>query len=63
MLGKGAGLAGARSGLWAEFARLIGELRPSYAIVENVSALCARGLGTVLGDLATLGYARYAGVA
>jgi len=54
--GKGAGLAGERSGLWVEFARLIGELRPRYAIVENVSALCFRGLGAVLGDLAAVGY-------
>ena len=54
--GKGAGLEGARSGLWREFARLIGELRPAYVIVENVSALLARGLGDILGDLAALGY-------
>jgi len=54
--GKGAGLAGARSGLWYEFARIIGELRPSYVIVENVAALLARGMGTVLGDLSSLGY-------
>jgi DNA (cytosine-5)-methyltransferase 1 len=54
--GKGAGLAGERSGLWSEFARLIGELRPQYAIVENVSALLSRGLADVLGDLATLGF-------
>jgi DNA (cytosine-5)-methyltransferase 1 len=54
--GKGAGMAGERSGLWSEFARLIGELRPRYAIVENVSALLSRGLADVLGDLATLGY-------
>ena len=54
--GRGAGLAGERSGLWSEFARLIGEIRPSYAIVENVAALLGRGLGTVLGDLAALGY-------
>jgi DNA (cytosine-5)-methyltransferase 1 len=54
--GKGAGLAGERSGLWSEIARLVGELRPSYVIVENVSALLGRGLGTVLGDLAALGY-------
>lgn len=54
--GKGAGLAGERSGLWSEFARLIGELRPRYAIVENVSALLGRGLGTVLGDLSSIGY-------
>jgi DNA (cytosine-5)-methyltransferase 1 len=54
--GAGAGLAGARSGLWSEYARLIGELRPRYVVVENVSALLARGLGVVLGDLAALGY-------
>ena len=54
--GKGAGMAGARSGLWSEFARLIGEIQPRYAIVENVAALLNRGMGTVLGDLAALGY-------
>lgn len=54
--GKGAGLAGDRSGLWSEIARLVGELRPRYVIVENVSALLGRGLGTVLGDLASIGY-------
>ena len=54
--GKGAGLAGERSGLWAEYARLVGELRPQFVIVENVSALLHRGLGDVLGDLAALGY-------
>jgi DNA (cytosine-5)-methyltransferase 1 len=54
--GAGAGLAGARSGLWSEYARLVGELGPRYVVVENVSALLARGLGTVLADLAALGY-------
>lgn len=54
--GKGAGLAGERSGLWSEYSRLIGELRPRYAIVENVAALLGRGMDTVLGDLASLGY-------
>lgn len=54
--GAGAGLAGERSGLWVEFARIIGELRPQYAIVENVSALLGRGHGEVLGDLAEIGY-------
>jgi DNA (cytosine-5)-methyltransferase 1 len=53
---NGPGIDGARSGLWSEYARLIGELRPRYVIVENVAALLARGLGRVLGDLATLGY-------
>jgi DNA (cytosine-5)-methyltransferase 1 len=51
-----AGLDGARSGLWFEYARLIGELRPQLVFVENVSALLGRGLSRVLGSLATLGY-------
>jgi DNA (cytosine-5)-methyltransferase 1 len=54
--GLGAGLDGARSGLWSEYARVVGELRPRYVVVENVAALLARGLGRVLGDLAALGY-------
>jgi len=54
--GKGAGLAGERSGLWREYARLIGDIRPRFVIVENVAALLSQGLGDVLGDLAALGY-------
>jgi len=54
--GKGAGLAGERSGLWYEYARLVGELRPRYAIMENVGALAFRGLDSVLGSLTALGY-------
>ena len=54
--GAGAGLAGERSGLWREYSRLIGELRPRFVIVENVSALLSQGIGTVLGDMAALGY-------
>ena len=54
--GKGAGIDGARSGLWSEYARIIGEVRPRYVIVENVAALLGRGLERVLGDLAALGY-------
>ncbi len=54
--GKGAGIAGERSGLWRDYARLVGELRPRHVIVENVSALLARGIGDVLGDLAEIGY-------
>jgi DNA (cytosine-5)-methyltransferase 1 len=54
--GKGTGLEGARSGLWFEYARLISELRPRFAIVENVGALTIRGLDSVLGSLAEIGY-------
>lgn len=54
--GYGAGLEGDRSGLWYQFARLIGELGPDLAIVENVSALLDRGMGAVLGTLSDLRY-------
>jgi DNA (cytosine-5)-methyltransferase 1 len=54
--GKGAGITGERSGLWREFARIICEVRPRYVLVENSPALTARGLGTVLGDLAEMGF-------
>lgn len=54
--GKGAGLDGARSGLWAEFARIIREIRPRHVFVENSPMLTSRGLGRVLGDLAAMGY-------
>jgi DNA (cytosine-5)-methyltransferase 1 len=54
--GRGAGLEGARSGLWYEFHRLIKEIRPRYAIIENVSALRSRGLDKILGSLAEIGY-------
>ena len=54
--GTGEGLDGERSGLWADFGRLIGEIRPDYAIIENVTALLVRGLDRILGDLAALGY-------
>ena len=49
--GRGAGLAGERSGLWREYFRLVGELRPRVVIVENVAALLGRGIGDVLGVL------------
>ena len=53
--GKGAGIEGERSGLWKEMARIIREVRPRFAFVENSPALTFRGLGTVLGDLAEMG--------
>jgi len=56
LAGKGAGLAGERSGLWFEYAKAIETLRPRYVLIENVSALRSRGLDQVLGSLAALGY-------
>lgn len=54
--GVGAGLSGARSGLYREVIRGIRVVRPLRAVLENVAALLSRGLGTVLGDLAEIGY-------
>jgi len=60
--GKGAGLKGARSGLWGEMARIIGEVRPRYAFIENSPMLIIRGLDRVLCDLAEMGYSAKWGV-
>jgi DNA (cytosine-5)-methyltransferase 1 len=54
--GKGEGLDGERSGLWWEFHRLINELRPRVAVMENVSAIYVRGLSAVVGSLSQIGY-------
>ena len=54
--GKGAGIDGERSGMWREMARVIREVRPRFVFVENSPMLTSRGLGTVLGDLAELGF-------
>ena len=53
--GKGAGIDGARSGLWWEMLRVIREARPRYVFLENVPAITGRGLDRVLGSLADLG--------
>lgn len=50
------GLDGERSGLWSEFARIVGELRPRVVFVENSPALTVRGLYRILGDLTTLDF-------
>ena len=54
--GKGAGIDGDRSGLWSELCRIISEVRPRYALIENVPMLIHRGLERVLCDLAEIGY-------
>lgn len=54
--GSGAGIDGARSGLWSEMARIIREVGPRHVLVENSPMLTSRGLGRVLGDLASMGY-------
>ena len=54
--GKGAGIEGERSGMWKEMARVIREVQPSYAFVENSPMLTVRGLNRVLCDLASMGF-------
>ena len=54
--GGGAGIDGARSGMWKEMARIIGEVRPKFVFVENSPMLTSRGLGTVLADLSKMGF-------
>lgn len=53
-----------RSGLWTEYARLIGEIKPRWVVAENVRGLLSNDadgnsggtFGIVLRDLADLGY-------
>ena len=55
--GKQAGVGPeTRSGLYREVLRIAGVVRPRYLFLENVAAIVANGLGTVLADLAALGY-------
>lgn len=55
--GKGAGLSGARSGLWFEMARIIGQLSPSWVVVENPASGATRWVDAVRSNLEQLGYA------
>jgi len=58
--GKRAGLAGERSGLWFEFARIIDELEPSWVVIENVPGLLSsdkgRDFAIIIQWLAQRGY-------
>jgi DNA (cytosine-5)-methyltransferase 1 len=59
--GKRAGLGGDRSGLWFEFHRVLSELRPRWAVIENVPGLLSsnqgRDFAVVLDGLDDLGFA------
>ena len=54
--GYGVGIEGDRSGLWSEMLRIISEIRPKFALIENVSAITFRGGTRVISDLAKIGY-------
>ena len=54
--GKLEGITGERSGLWSNFFNVVCRLRPRIILVENTPGLLDGPLGTVLGDLASIGY-------
>ena len=54
--GPGKGIVGERSSLWSEYARIIEDVQPTWAIIENVSALRSKGLTLVLQNLSEIGY-------
>jgi DNA (cytosine-5)-methyltransferase 1 len=54
--GKGAGLAGKRSGLFTEIIRIAQEASPTFIFLENVPAIRTRGSLQVQEALASIGY-------
>lgn len=54
--GKRAGLAGARSGLWREYARIVASVRPRWVVVENVASGAKLWIDAVRSELERLGY-------
>jgi len=54
--GKGAGLAGERTRLFWHILRTVRMVGQPKLLLENVAALLDRGMGTVLGALAQIGY-------
>jgi DNA (cytosine-5)-methyltransferase 1 len=54
--GKGGSIHHPRTGLWYEAFRRIRDIRPKYAILENVPGLFRRGFSRLLRDLASIGY-------
>ena len=56
LAGRGAGLAGTRSGLWGDMVRLVADCRPRWVVAENVPGLRGRGADRVCAELEALGY-------
>lgn len=53
---KGKGIDGERTGLFLDYIRIVGEIRPRWAAAENVPGLRARGADRVLAEMEALGY-------
>lgn len=54
--GRGEGLSDPRSAMWWDFHRLISEIKPAFAIIENSPKLRGRGLHAILIALNEIGY-------
>ena len=54
--GKKGGIHAKKSGLWWEMHRIISELQPRIAIMENVPNLLTLGMSEILGSLSEIGY-------
>lgn len=54
--GHGMGISGERSGIWKNVAEAVRIVRPRLVFLENVAVIRSRGLDTVAGDLAAIGY-------
>lgn len=54
--GEVQGINGERSGLWKEYKRILGGVRPKYIVFENSPMLTVRGFEQVLCDLSESGY-------
>lgn len=55
----GRGVDGEHTGLFFEWLRIVGEIRPRWALAENVPGIRNRGIDRILGGLEALGYARW----
>jgi DNA (cytosine-5)-methyltransferase 1 len=60
--GKRAGIQGSKSEVWFDVARIVRDVRPRIVFLENVDDLVIRGIDTVLGHLAEMGFAACWGV-
>lgn len=54
--GSREGLAGERSGLWREYARVVRELQPAWVVVENVASGAKLWVDEIVRELGQLGY-------
>lgn len=54
--GDRTGIKGEWSRVWKNVSEAVGVVRPRYVFLENVAAILRRGIDTVVGDLAGIGY-------